>query len=104
LIIKPNSTISVTRSGGIVKLNNRRIEVVNASYKRLMIGKEYLLFVNYLSDSDSFQPSKTLEGSFEIQGDKIKRLRSQPAPYQPFNGDLASFLSKIREIAQNCSQ
>ena len=103
LTIRPNNIITITRSGGIVKFNNRKIEVVNASYKRLKIGKDYIFFLSYLSDSESFAPS-TVEGTFEIQGNKIKRLRANNPPYQNSKEDLQGFLNIIRGIAQTCPQ
>lgn len=102
--ILPNNLITVTRSGGRVKFNNHLIEVIDKSYKQLKIGGEYLIFLNYLNDSDSFAASSD-EGTFEIQGNKFKRFKDDKnIQYQSVDEDLNNLNTYISEISSQCSE
>jgi hypothetical protein len=99
--IKNGQTITVTRSGGAVKLHGRIIEVFNKSYKLLNVDREYLLFLGYLNDSDSYKPTD-IEGTFEIYEGRVRRFTDTYNKYQPTDNALQDFITEIRTTLPNC--
>lgn len=103
-VVKPNKVIVVTRSGGKVVLNGNQIEVINKSYKMLKIGDEYVLFLKYLSDSDSFAASSD-EGTFEIKDNKFIRYKdNNDIVYQNEDNTLNGLIDLITAINSQCSE
>ena len=66
--------ISVTRPGGSVVLNGKRVRAVDESFKPLIIGQEYMLFLRFLPQTGSYMSIESGE-SFELAGNEIKSLR-----------------------------
>lgn len=93
--------ITLTRSGGKLKLGRHTISVFDKSFKTLSIGKEYLLFLKYLSNSSSFKPSD-IESTFEVSGKQIRRFSDTSARYEFGSEDLDSFLNFIRNTTSAC--
>lgn len=98
-----NKEITVTRSGGSIRIKNRVIEVIDKSYESLKVGGKYLFFLNYLNDSDSFNAA-TNERTFEILGNKIKRFDTVSPLYKYADENLVNVVDDIRTIAQQCFQ
>ncbi len=93
--LQKGDVITVTRSGGVIKLNGRIIRVYDKSFKFLKIGASYLLFLSYLTDAETFKPSDG-EGTFEISGKKVERFNNTSQKFQLNNkdgwNDFANFL------------
>jgi hypothetical protein len=103
LKLQTDDLVILTRSGGKVKLNNRVIEVIDESYKPLHINGEYLFFLNYLVDSDSFRASDA-EGTLEIANGKLNRFSDSAGRYPAMEDDLNTFVSSISVLDQRCKK
>lgn len=101
--VQLDKDITITRSGGAVKINNRIIEVVDKSYKTLSVGRTYLFFLNYLSNSDSFMAA-AVEGTFEVYGGEIKRLNDADSHYEQAGKNLVNTVDDVHQVAQQCFQ
>lgn len=101
--LQPSGSITLTTPGGAVKIENRIIKVVVKSNKRLKVGDDYLLFLDYLPDSDSFKIS-SLEGMFRISDDEIERYNDAKSPYSETYKNTAEFTGFIKETVSKCSQ
>ncbi len=77
--VEPESIVTVTRTGGELRIGKSVIRVSNASYKPLQIGSTYLLFLTYLPDTGSFT-SRLSRAAFLVQGRDAVALTSEATP------------------------
>jgi hypothetical protein len=61
--IENKKTISVTRPGGLIKLDNQLIRVEDRSYKPFELKKNYLIFLKYVPSAGGYLAS-SVEGDF----------------------------------------
>jgi hypothetical protein len=66
--------ITVTRPGGTIILNGKRVRALDESFKPLTVGQEYMLFVRFLPGTGSYTSIESGE-SFELRINKVKSLR-----------------------------
>ncbi|MDQ3798008.1 MAG: hypothetical protein M3384_01025 [Acidobacteriota bacterium] len=99
---QPASIITITTPGGAVKINNRIINVAVKSNKRLEIGKEYLLFLDYLPDSDSFKLNRA-ESVFDISDNRVEKFGIVQSPPQKNDKDIAAVTDLVNKIKTECS-
>jgi|SoiMethySBSTD1v2_1073268.scaffolds.fasta_scaffold614647_2 hypothetical protein len=77
-----DSVLTVTRPGGLVEINGRIIQAIDAKYEELRKGKEYLLFLSYIPTTKSYQ-AVDAKSSFDLQaedGSSVNKLTSYPTP------------------------
>ncbi len=53
--IDVNNTITVTRPGGFIKIDEQEIQFDDASYKSLELNKEYLLFLKFVPEANGYK-------------------------------------------------
>jgi hypothetical protein len=103
---KPNlnlpPSITVTRLGGSILINNSRIDFRAAYQKQFKIGHSYLLFLNYLPQSDSYK-TVDRESAFSVNGNRVMRHSDKTPPYRDINEDINFFTNVIRGSANQCS-
>jgi hypothetical protein len=88
-----NSVINVIRPGGKVKVNEKVITAVVYSFKPFLEGDQYLLFLKYIPETQSYQAFTN--GSFLIAGDVIK------TPKAGIRERLKqSFLTEVRDAVR----
>ena len=114
-IVKDNSSspvlldheITVTRSGGAVKLNGHAVRTVDYSQQTLDVGGEYLFFLRFdplTNDYRSFNNSLG-EDAFRLRGKKIAQVSSVPLPLGTgVEADVTSFMTAVRNALRDpCS-
>lgn len=92
--IQPQSVITVTRPGGKVLLEGRIIDARDKSFKPIVIGGHFLLFLRLIPKTGSYQALNN-KSSFELVNNKVRPLSDAPDA-QDLGGDLEPFLSEIR--------
>ena len=76
--IAPNSDMTVTRPGGRIQIQSRIVNALDASFKPLVTGKQYLLFLKYVPETGSY--SSLRKGSFLIENDDLIALTEESIP------------------------
>jgi hypothetical protein len=95
-------TITVTRLGGSVVINNSKIDYIIKSQKRFKVGMTYLLFLSYLPDTNSFT-TLNRESAFVATPNKIIRYNDTVPPYKNINDNSNFFINFVNESAKQCS-
>lgn len=99
LDIQTIKNITLHTPGGAVKVDNRTIKIKFERKTPIRVGGEYIFFLDYLSDSDSFRLSSA-RGVFLVSGNKIKTPQNA---YVESTDNKADFISLIAEAATKCS-
>lgn len=98
LDISASKTATLTDAGGSVKVGDRTIKVILERDTPLLVNREYLLFLKYLSDSESYRLIGE-RGIFAVSDNKLKF----PSNLYPNNKDnTKDFLTLIRSGVSNC--
>ncbi len=93
-----HSAITVTRPGGRVEINGRVVGAIDSSFKLLQQGKQYLLFLKYLPNTNSYKSIR--QGSFLIDGDKLSAMTEEVLPWG--NGALTLNDAVRNALFVNC--
>lgn len=103
--IQVNNNIEITRPGGLIKLDDRRIRVTDYSYAPLQKNKEYLLFLRYVPSASGYIVSSR-EGDFILDNNSFKALGGKSPPEEVSgNNDSQSLLGSIRNsVSAGCNQ
>jgi hypothetical protein len=102
--IEPNNSITLTRSGGAVILNNHVVRAVDHRSEPLEVGKRYLLFLRFISDTGTYRPlgSSVKEDSFQLSGGSIIQVSEKPLPFKSQRvSPEAPFMSELRAVINN---
>jgi hypothetical protein len=96
--IQQEAEIDITRPGGAVLIGNKRITAIDESLLPLRRGKQYLLFLRYLPETESFASIETGE-SYELNGNDVQLLRYKPEGVISPKNDALSFVNEIQAAA-----
>lgn len=97
--ISSNGNIVVTRAGGEMLVNGRKVTAISEYLEPLSVGGRYLLFLRFIPTTGAYQAYNS-RGSFQLQNNKITALTKEPLPDELKNGnDAASFINQIRIIS-----
>jgi len=103
--IQPADEITVTRTGGSVKLNGHKISTVDLAQKPLEIGTRYLLFLRLIPTTGAYKSlnDKYYDNSFKLTGSNITQVSDLLFPFGP-NGTASAvtFLAQVRSAIGNC--
>jgi hypothetical protein len=101
--ISRREAISVTRPGGLIKVEGQLIRFEDRSFKQLQLKKEYLLFLRYLPGASGYVLANE-KGNIILENGNFKQL-GRPAPeLNNFDG-AQMLLNTVREFAtNNCPQ
>lgn len=102
--IQPNSTITVTRSGGTVSLNGHVIRAKDYRNEPLEIGGRYLLFLKFITDTGDYQSfgNSLFEDSFRISGDQIIQVSGKSLPFgSRRTAIMNTFMDELRATLNN---
>lgn len=99
--VTEGAEITVTRPGGEVRIDGTEYSAAHLSFPPLEAGKQYILFLTYVQQSDSFK-TKTPDAAFVItEGGNIAPTSPAGIPYD--EAITASALSQIvRNVAAVC--
>lgn len=92
--IDSQKTITVTRPGGKVLLDGHLITATDRSFRELLIGGRYLLFLKFIPGTATYRPVNA-KGSFDITNGKVELLTAAPDA-QRIDKDAESFISDVR--------
>ena len=92
--IAPNSEMTVTRPGGRVQIKGRIVNALDASFKPLVKGKRYLLFLRYLPETGAYRSIR--KGSFLLEDDDLIALTEEAIPGG--SGDIRAFTAEARRV------
>lgn len=86
--------IEAVRPGGVIKLENRVIKVVDKSFAPLKINNKYLLFLKFVPDTGGYKAFNTA-GDFQIVGKGFNKITSKALPDEMQGGMDAESLKQI---------
>src|SRR6266404_1151270 len=99
--VQQESEITVTRPGGAVLIGGKHITAIDDSVLPLRKGKQYLLFLRYLPETESFTSIETGE-SYELARDHVKVLRATSTDLIAAKHNSNSLLTEVKSAAGSC--
>lgn len=100
--IEMGKTVVLTISGGAVRLNDRTIEIVDKSFRRIKTGETHLFFLKYLNESDSYQLIDA-GGDFLIFNNIAEGV-NENSLYLKEKNNVSDFTNDISHAIQQCSE
>jgi hypothetical protein len=103
--ISPGGEVTVTRTGGAVKLNGHTIRTVDLAQRSLEVGGRYLLFLRLIPATGAYRSlgSTYYDDSFEVRGINITQVSELPLPFGPNRAaGTATFLTQVRSAIGSC--
>lgn len=98
--INPNADITITRTGGAIKLNSHTARAIDYHELPLLAGEHYLLFLKFVPDTGAYKSldSSRDDDSFQILGNRvIKQVSKNPLPFDGSDTVEANdFMTKVR--------
>lgn len=91
--LKADTIITVTRPGGKVLLFGKTASFTELSFKPLLPGHRYLLFLKYLRTTDSYR-AVSHEASFDITNATVESLSEAMA--RPFEREVSAFITSVK--------
>lgn len=98
--ISPNTNITITCTGGAVKLNGHIARAIDANPMPLEVGKRYLLFLKFILDTGAYKSfsSSRDDDTFQLSDKRLVQQVSESP--QPFAGrrkvNKAAFMTEVR--------
>ena len=94
-LLQQEAEITITRPGGAVLIDNKRVIALDDSFQPLRQGKQYLLFLRYLPETESFAPIKTGE-SYEVNRNTLQLLEHRPEGVISAKHNTISFVNEVK--------
>ncbi len=102
--IEVNSTIQITRPGGLIKFDNQIIRAEDLSYEPLQKNKEYLLFLKFVPTTNGYVVSSP-ESDFILDNKSFKKLTKLASPEELTSKDSQSLLNDVsNSVLAGCRQ
>jgi hypothetical protein len=89
--ILPATTITTTRDGGVVELNNRILSAKREDFVPPLVGKQYLLFLRFIPETGSYLMYGN--GTFQIESGNLTALGPGAAREQSSAGRVTPEVS-----------
>jgi hypothetical protein len=101
--VQPNDNITVTRTGGAVKINGHTARATDFSQRPLQVGERYVLFLRLVPNTGGYMYlSNWGDDSFQIRGNHVSQVSATPLPLGTGRtSDLTSFLDETRNAVTN---
>lgn len=101
--VQPDSNITVTRTGGSVKINGHTARATDFSQRPLHVGERYVLFLRFVPDTGAYMYlSNWGDDSFQVRGNQVSQVSATPLPLGTGRTtDLTSFLNETRNAVNN---
>lgn len=77
--IQKNTSITLTRPGGTVLINGRRITAVDEAFKPLDVGERYLLFLQFIPQTRAYKSSGGAD-SYQLKNNRTIKLTEESLP------------------------
>jgi hypothetical protein len=105
--IRQNSYITVTRSGGTVKLNGHTIRAIDYRGEPLELGERYLLYLKFIPATGAFRPfgNAMSDDTLRLRGGKVTQVSRKLLPLGRRGlADLNTFMGEARSVLNgSCS-
>lgn len=102
--IKVSKSIEITRPGGVIRLNNRRITFEDQSYQPLQKNKDYILFLRFLPSANGYVVASN-EGDFMLENNSFKKLSKLSLPGVPDNNNSQDLLNALQKaVSEGCGK
>lgn len=106
--IEQRGDITVTRSGGAIRLNGHIVRAIDYNNEPLGVGERYLLYLLYVPDTGVYRAlsSDLANDTFHLQSDRVVQAsqRSRPLGRQE-NVDVNNFMIDVRAVLTgNCDR
>jgi hypothetical protein len=101
-VIDRESEVSITRPGGAVLINDKRITAIDESFLPLRKENRYLLFLRYLPDTQSFESIETGE-TYEVTSSDLRLLKGGSREVVTAKTDLITFVNEIKAVNRSCN-
>ena len=99
-----NKNIQITRSGGLIELDGKRIRITDRSSEPLQKNKDYLLFLKFVPSANQYMASSP-EGDFIYENNAFRTISKHPTPKELENNDPNKLVSAIRDaVSAGCNQ
>jgi hypothetical protein len=102
--IQAADTITATRDGGVVELNNRILRAKRDDFDATLVGKRYLLFLQYIPATGSYLMYGN--GAFQLEAERVIAL-GPGAREELLKGgskDATGFLNEVRAFGKRGCQ
>jgi hypothetical protein len=98
--ILTGDSITVTRPGGTVSYNGKKVRVVDSIFKPLNVNKRYLLFLRHVQSLGAYVEIPG-GGSFRLSGGKLLKHTEGLSAKLSENYDATSFVIEVQLVAGN---
>ena len=104
--IGQNSSIQITRPGGLVKIDNQIFRIKDSLFEQLKKNKEYLLFLSYVPETDGYMTASYSRGDFELVGNRFFGISKLHLPEElKTDNSYKAILDKVRNsVGNDCSR
>jgi len=97
--IRKGSNIKVARMGGTVRLDDKNVTYLHKEFKPLTVANRYLLFLQFVSDKNSYTASES-QGSFLLLGNEAITLTEEQLPESlAREKNATSLITGVRDAA-----
>jgi hypothetical protein len=94
--IQKNTSIIITRPGGTIQINNRKVSALDETFKPLDVEGRYLLFLRFIPVTGAYKASSST-GSYQLKNNKtIKLTEESLTPELETGNDVGAFITDIR--------
>ncbi|MDQ3665938.1 MAG: hypothetical protein M3410_04925 [Acidobacteriota bacterium] len=104
--IEADADISITRPGGVIRVNGRTVEAIDNSFAPLTVKGHYLVFLRFMPVTATYRALGS-QGSFELRGKEINKLTKESLPLDNVatSKNVDSFVNEIHiALASGCSK
>lgn len=98
--IQQGGNITITRTGGAVKLNGRTVRALDFRSEPLQVNKQYILYLKYLPETDSYSPiyEDMYDDTFQLNKDTVVQVSRKPYPIgEDDETPVAAFMNAVRD-------
>jgi hypothetical protein len=100
--LTPETSVVLSRIGGEVQINGRKVQAVADAAQPFEIGGRYLVFVTYLPERNTFAANNL---AFVLKGKDVIGLSDQPQSKSLLrNKDADSLINSVRTMSAQCSE
>lgn len=95
--IQRNTSITITRPGGMIRMNGRTVEAIDNAFEPFILEGRYLLFLRSVPVTGAYKAVGS-KSSFQLRGKAIRKLTKEPLPLdsETNSKDVDSFVNEIR--------
>ena len=104
--IQPDNNITITRPGGMIRMNGRTVEAIDNAFEPFTLEGEYLVFLRFIPVTGAYKAVGS-KGSFQLRGKAIHKLTKETLPLDSETNrkDVDSFVNEIRiALTSGCTK